>query len=177
MNLSAVPALCAIALLALPGAAGALDPDESQFTGWLHAITEMRGEPIRHESRPIANFSEKLARVNREINRVQYTQAFDAYWETPSEFKRYGGQCREYAVAKYARLYELGVADADMALTVVRIKATGEYHAVLVVRHGGAVYVLDNLRRTVQGAARLRDFEIVYFINRIGWSRRLETIS
>ena len=78
-------------------------------------------------------------------------------------------------MAKYARLYELGVADADMALTVVRIKATSEYHAVLVVRHGGHMYVLDNLRRTVQGAARLKDFEIIYFINyfinRIGWAK------
>jgi predicted transglutaminase-like cysteine proteinase len=168
---AAVPALCAIAFLALPGIAEALDSDESQFTGWLHAISEIEDEPVTYRSRPIANLGEQLARVNREINRVQYTQEFDTYWETPSEFLRNGGQCREYAVAKYARLYALGVADADMALTVVRIKATGEYHAVLIVQHGGAGYVLDNLKRTVQTAARLKDFEIVYFINRIGWGQ------
>jgi predicted transglutaminase-like cysteine proteinase len=167
----AVPALCAFVFLNLPGVAEALNSDESQFTGWLHAIAEMHGQPITFHSRPIPDFGEQLARVNREINRVQYTQVFEAYWETPSEFLKYGGQCRDYAVAKYAQLHELGVADADMALTVVRIKATGEYHAVLLVQHGGAVYVLDNLKRTVQGAARLKDFEIVYFINRIGWGQ------
>src|SRR5579872_5675978 len=167
MNLSAVPTFCAIALLTLPGSADALNPDESQFTGWLHAISEMVGQPIRYETPYIPDFGKKLARVNRQVNDIPYTQDFDTYWETPSEFFRNGGQCREYAVAKYARLHALGVADADMALTVVRIKATGEYHAVLIVRHGGGVYVLDNLRRQVQTAARLNDFEIVYFINRI----------
>jgi hypothetical protein len=30
------------------------------------------------------------------------------------------------------------------------------------------VGVLDNLKRSVQTAERLEDFEIVYFINRIG---------
>ena len=107
---------------------------------------------------------------NREINPYQYNAAFEAYWETPSQFRQLGGQCRDYAVAKYARLYDLGVADADMGLTAVRIRKTGELHAVLVVRHQGRVYVLDNLRTNVQGAERLRDFEVVYFINRVGWS-------
>ena len=59
--------------------------------------------------------------------------------------------------------------DADVALTVVRIKATGKYHAVLVVRQHGAVCVLGNLQCEVQGASRLKDFEIIYLINRIGW--------
>jgi len=45
-----------------------------------------------------------------------------------------------------------------MALTVVRVKATGEYRAVLVVRQHGAVHALETLRHTVQ-AARLKDFE------------------
>jgi hypothetical protein len=31
------------------------------------------------------------------------------------------------------------------------------------------MYVLDNLRREVQGAARMRNFETIYFINLLGW--------
>lgn len=63
----------------------------------------------------------------------------------------------------------MGVADADMEFTTVRIISTGQLHAVLIVRHQGRVYVLDNLRKEVQGPERLRDFQLVYFINRIGW--------
>ena len=164
-----IPALCAIAMLSLPAHAVRLDPDESQFSGWLHATSEMSDKPVRHSSRPISNFEQQLARVNREVNASFFTDAFDTYWETPSEFRRNGGQCRDYAVAKYARLYDLGVADADMELAVVRIKQTGQYHAVLLVRHVGRVYVLDNLRRDVVGMERFRSFVPVYFINRIGW--------
>jgi predicted transglutaminase-like cysteine proteinase len=72
-------------------------------------------------------------------------------------------------VAKYARLYDLGVADADMELTAMRIRKTGEFHAVLVVRHRRRIYILDNLRRNLQGPKRMTDSEVVYFINRVGW--------
>jgi predicted transglutaminase-like cysteine proteinase len=170
--MNALPALCAIAILSASHVrAESLNPDESQFTGWLHAISEMQDKPIRYHSRPIANFPQQLARINREINAYPYNGAFDAYWEKPSELRQLGGQCRDFAVAKYARLYDLGVADADMELTAVRIRKTGELHAVLVVRHHGHVYVLDNLRSEVQGLDRLKEFEPVYHINRIGWSR------
>ena len=74
----------------------------------------------------------------------------------------------DYAVARYAKLYDLGVGDADMELTVLRIKRSRQLHAVLVVRHQGRVCTLDNLRRDVQGPERMREFEVVYFINRGG---------
>ncbi len=165
-----IPALCAIAILSAGQVHGeSLDHDESQFTGWLHAISEMQGEPLRYHSQPIADFSRHLARINREINAYHFNDAFENYWETPAEFREYGGQCRDYAVAKYTALYNLGVADADMELAAVRIRRTHELHAVLIVRHQGHVYVLDNLRHDVQGPERLNDFEAVYLINRIGW--------
>jgi hypothetical protein len=79
--------LCAIAILSASQVrAEPLNPDESQFTGWLHAISEMQDKPIRYHSQPIANFLQQLERINGEVNQREYTRQFDSCWETPSEF-------------------------------------------------------------------------------------------
>jgi hypothetical protein len=77
----ALPALCAIAILSGPAYADSLNHDESQFTGWLHAVSEMDGRPIRYHSQPIADFPQKLARINREINAYPFNDSFDEHLE------------------------------------------------------------------------------------------------
>src|SRR5277367_4378556 len=67
-----VPALCAIAILSGPAHADSLNHDESQFTGWLHAISEMQGSQVRYHSQPIADFPHQLARINRENQRLPF---------------------------------------------------------------------------------------------------------
>jgi hypothetical protein len=44
----------------------------------------------------------------------------------------------------------------------------GELRALLVVRNQWHVYVLVNLRGEAQGPERMRDFELVFFINLVG---------
>jgi hypothetical protein len=61
----------------------------------------------------------------------------------------------------YARLYNLGVADAVME-TTVRIRKTDECGAVL-----------DNLCTGVQEPKKMEDFEVTYFLNRVEWHQRL----
>jgi len=53
------------------------------------------GPLVRYHSEPIADFSRRHARINREINAYHFNDAFDAYSEKPSEFRLYGGQCRD----------------------------------------------------------------------------------
>jgi hypothetical protein len=49
--MNALPAPCAIAILSASQArAESLNPDGSQFTGWLHAISEMQDKPIRYHT-------------------------------------------------------------------------------------------------------------------------------
>lgn len=59
----------------------------------------MEDRPVRYHYQLIADFLRQLARINREINAYHFNDVFDAYWETPSEFRQLGGQCRDYAVA------------------------------------------------------------------------------
>lgn len=70
------------------------------------------------------------------------------YWATPREFlQKGGGDCEDYAIAKYYALKALGVPANDMFITVVGYPDKKGMHAILVVLDGDDYYVLDNLKK------------------------------
>ncbi len=72
----------------------------------------------------------------------------EEYWATPAEFIRHGGgDCEDYAIAKYFALRMLGWPTKDMWLVLVSDTKRQAAHAVLAVRLGKTVFVLDNLSR------------------------------
>ena len=143
--------------------------DTGFMDGFAHGISEMNGMPITKKTR-VRDLAAVAARVNRIWNGVAYLDWDAGYWATPTEFKREGGQCRDYAVAKYQALYGLGVADADMEVLGVIIRSTGQAHAVLRVHHGRQVFVLDNLHKAIYGERTLeRHYRVVGGVNRIGF--------
>jgi predicted transglutaminase-like cysteine proteinase len=168
--------LCLCMLIFLPCTSCAYDM-QVQLTGWKYAIQLLDPYPVTVKSRTIPDFAQKLDAVNREINAIPYVQDASTYreenvWQTPLQFAQVGGECRDYAVAKYQALYTLGVADADMQFVAVRIlrgKHKGEFHAVLEVKHASRAYLLDNLHNDVRPASAMADYQPLYFINRQGW--------
>ena len=75
------------------------------------------------------------------------------YWSSPKEFLQHrGGDCEDYAIAKYFGLRSLGL-DADrMRVVIVRRKDergiyARELHAILAVRANGTWFILDNNAR------------------------------
>lgn len=85
--------------------------------------------------------------INAQINQTPYRsdwaswQARD-YWATPEEFARRGGDCEDYAIAKYFALREAG-APAD-ALRLVYLYESKKPHMALFVRVGHGWRQLDN---------------------------------
>jgi predicted transglutaminase-like cysteine proteinase len=78
-------------------------------------------------------------------------------WSTASETLNAGkGDCEDFAIAKLAMLRRAGIADKDLYLVVLRDLVRRADHAVLVVRAGGHMYVLDN------GTDELLDSESVH---------------
>lgn len=75
------------------------------------------------------------------------------YWASPREFfSKRGGDCEDYAIAKYYALRFLGMDVSRMRITVVRRKDEKgnwlpELHAVLAVRSGDLWFILDNNAR------------------------------
>lgn len=116
----------------------------------------------------------KIDAANAAINRHPYVPSLvnwheSNHWETPFEFLRKGGQCQDYAVAKYLLLREAGVPAEDLRVVVVHDERLGLDHAVTVAYVGGEALVLDNLRRAVVPAASVHEYQPYYSINEQGW--------
>jgi len=131
---------------------------------WQALVDQLKGLDLRQQ----------IALVNDAMNRHPYVPTMQnwhqsMYWETAFEFLRYGGQCQDYAIAKYLLLRAAGVPASRMRMVVLRDTAISLDHAVLAVYVDGAPQLLDNLRRDIVPASSVADYRPYYSINENGW--------
>jgi predicted transglutaminase-like cysteine proteinase len=117
--------------------------------------------------------AEQIAAVNHWVNQRPYVEdmanwGMADYWQTPGEFLAHGGDCEDFAITKYFSLRRLGVPDGDLRLVVVEDPRLKAFHAVLTVREGGEVLLLDNQSAEVTAFAAA-DYTPVYSLNGQGW--------
>ncbi len=120
------------------------------------------------------DFRAQLDLVNAAINRHPYVPSLVNWhesnrWETPFEFLRRGGQCQDYAIAKYLLLREAGVPASRLRLVVLRDTRLGLDHAVTVAYLGGEALMLDNQLSAVVPVSSVHDYQPYYSINEQGW--------
>lgn len=94
---------------------------------------------------------ERLEAINWYVNkRVRFVDDSRQYgrpdvWAPASEtLSRGRGDCEDFAIAKLQMLRRAGLSDRDLYLVIVKDLVRRADHAVLVVRAGGHMYVLDN---------------------------------
>jgi predicted transglutaminase-like cysteine proteinase len=117
--------------------------------------------------------AEVLETVNVFINGVPYKSDQEHwrqidYWATPAEsVASNGGDCEDYAIAKYYLLKELGVPISRLRITYVRATKLNEAHMVLAyyARPGAMPLILDNLENAVRPASERADLVPVYIFN------------
>lgn len=125
----------------------------------------------RWSARPAA---ERIDRIHRTVNRLTYVSDTDNWgrpdhWETPLEMFERGGDCEGFALTKYFALRAAGHADADMRVAVVWDNQDREEHAVLLVREGDEVWLLDNKMETPERAAdHAERYRLIYYLNEGG---------
>lgn len=127
---------------------------------WRDLLRRLAGQPL----------SVQLDEVNRFANAWPYrTDAENFgrsdYWASPLEFLARSGDCEDYAIIKYVSLRELGVADRQLRLVVLRDTLRGDAHAVLAVAAGDHVWILDNLAETVLPQDQLSHYRPYYSVN------------
>ncbi len=105
--------------------------------------------------------------VNDAMNRFLYVP--NARWETPLEFYFMNGDCKDYAVAKYASLRYLGFFPDEMRIVVGRDTHARVEHAILVVYLNGVAIVLDNRISRVINAVNVYDFRPTYSVNEVSY--------
>jgi len=131
---------------------------------WRSLIDQMAGLPLMA----------KLETVNRAFNALPYVTAWQnwhrpMYWETPFELLARGGQCEDYAIAKYLALHAAGVGDDAMRVLIVRDTDLGVDHAILAVDVDGTSYLLDNLDPRIRPVAAVPQYRPYYAINLSGY--------
>jgi predicted transglutaminase-like cysteine proteinase len=107
----------------------------------------------------------KLEAVNRYVNRrvtfvddrKQYGRA-DVWSAAADTLSRRRGDCEDYAIAKLQLLRRAGFDDRDLYLVIVKDLVTRADHAVLVVRTGGRMLVLDNGTERVMDSDEIHDY-------------------
>ena len=119
--------------------------------------------------------------VNRYVNRKRYNDdrskivrneqgrlSIPSHWATLLEFLEKGGDCEDFATAKYLLLRHLGFAAEDMRIVVVYDRSHRSHHAVLAMRFDAeTTWVLDSDNR-IYRKRRPGGYRYVYAINELG---------
>ncbi|MFZ6753650.1 transglutaminase-like cysteine peptidase [Undibacterium sp. Dicai25W] len=114
-----------------------------------------------------------LKRANDFYNQIPYVSdlehwGVEDYWATPVELvASFGGDCEDYAIAKYMTLKDLGIPIERLRITYVRAIKIGETHMVLAYypTPDSDPWILDNLIPEIKHGSERKDLIPVYSFN------------
>jgi predicted transglutaminase-like cysteine proteinase len=117
----------------------------------------------------------RIGVVNRAVNLAIRPMSDLAQWGVPDRwsapletFTTGRGDCEDYAIAKYVALREVGVAEDDLRLVIVRDLGLGEDHAVVAARLDGKWIVLDNRRLILVEDVEMRGIVPLFVLDHDG---------
>ncbi len=122
---------------------------------------------------------EQIAAVNDYVNALPYITDMDNYgvedhWATVEDFLEHnGGDCEDYALAKYFSLIELGFTPDQMRLVILYDADKNADHAVLAMTHNDKIEILDNQYSSVRDAQTISNYKPIYAISQEQWWRYL----
>jgi predicted transglutaminase-like cysteine proteinase len=96
----------------------------------------------------------RMQLVNNFANRMPYIEDIDNYglrdfWAKTETFFELGGDCEDFAMAKYKLLERVGFHPDRMRIVLVVDNKRDRQHAMLVVNANGRGWMLDSLMRDV----------------------------
>jgi predicted transglutaminase-like cysteine proteinase len=115
----------------------------------------------------------RIAYINRAANaalRAVNRPHTDDEWRPPlGALSKGAGDCKHYAVLKYAALSEAGIAQAALKIVVVEVRSTHEQHAMVAVRTEGRWLLLDNRTSTlIESSKALAYYDPLYALDQDG---------
>lgn len=147
-----------------PAAAPCADERHCIPAAWMDFLAGLKGLDNRAQ----------MEAVNRWANAKPYVEditnwGLPDYWETPGEFIAHGGDCEDFAIAKYFSLVRLGFAARDLRIAVVSDSRAHDFHAVLVANIDGTEWLLDNQIAEMVPLASQPQYTPIYALNEQGW--------
>jgi predicted transglutaminase-like cysteine proteinase len=131
---------------------------------WLDNSRSMKG----------AALPEMAQKVNTLTNRYDYIADLvnwgkTDYWATPAEFFSKGGDCEDFAIAKYAWLLYLGVPEERLRIAIVHDRIRNIPHAVLILYINDKAMVLDSQVKDIRDSLSSSRYRMIYSLHRFGW--------
>ncbi len=193
-----IPLSIAVNALDITAAQGVIQPalfgsgeqrssDLSAFTKWSAMFDRFQMEVDQPSSQRLIrqwradlgnlrgrSLMDMVVGVNDLMNHVPYINDSrnwnkSDFWETPIEFLSRGGDCEDFAIAKYASLRALGVPESLMRIAIVKDMQKNIPHAILIVYTTDGPMVLDNQIKSVVSAASILHYKPIFSINRSAW--------
>ena len=173
---------------AWPAWQGTLDRHQSEREAIQRCLSDERActrrlRGLRHVLLRGADLAleQQIRLVNRYINRQRYVDdrissqsEAGNQWETLTEFLDSGGDCEDFAVAKYFVLREFGIPADDLRVVIGREPQRVTHHAMLAIRFDEDVWLLEN-DNTIQRNGNQDISRFVYAINEQGiWDHEKE---
>lgn len=126
---------------------------DSRLEGWVALLAALR----------YASPTVQLEEVNRFVNAVPYVGdernwGVSDRWAGPAEFFAHGGDCEDFAIAKFVSLYRLGFNAERLRMVLAKDERKGIDHAFLAVYVDNRAYVLDNQIRRVTPHERITHY-------------------
>lgn len=134
-------------------------------------VNTWKADLVKYKNLPVLEMAKA---INKEMNAKPYIEDVDNwnrsdYWANPVEFNQRGGDCEDFAIAKYIALRSLGVPERKLRLAIVHDMQRDMPHAVLIVLEKGQSYVLDNQMKTVRDTSTTSRYFPIYSINQQAW--------
>jgi predicted transglutaminase-like cysteine proteinase len=145
----------------LPRARAAIKPLEAEIASsfaqsLIKAVPASVGGTAESVFEAAASLSphERMRMVNDFANRMPYIEDIDNYglrdyWADTATFFKNGGDCEDFAMAKFKLLEKMGFHPARMRIVLVLDQKRNRQHAVLTLNTGGEAWMLDSLIRDV----------------------------
>ena len=134
-------------------------------------ISKLQAELSEFKSSSVYQMAQQ---VNAMMNKKKYivdnkNWGQSDYWATPIEFMARGGDCEDFAIAKYTALRALGVPDERMRIAIVQDLKKNVPHAILVVYSEKGAVILDNQIKELRRADTISHYKPIYSINQHAW--------
>jgi predicted transglutaminase-like cysteine proteinase len=131
---------------------------------WRHDLTPLENLPLPQMAQRVNDLVNQQRYINDNRNYGQ-----NDYWATPIEFFTRGGDCEDFAIAKYAALRALGVPEERLRIAIVHDEEKNLPHAILVVYTDNSALILDNQSKAVLDSAFVTKYRPIFSINRTAW--------
>ncbi len=148
-------------------------------------LEAMLGEPVKSGTREFDVFNvitsalkgqsklNQLSLANRFYNQQPYKTDDEVYgvpdhWATVGEFLANGGDCEDYALAKYRTLIRAGFPESELRIVLLNDTITHNTHAVLAARVGQTTYIMDNQAAWLRPETSVTYYHPIYSLNGSG---------